>query len=193
MPSFSAPAIAAVGVGLSAAGTVASVIGSEQAAKAQSEQAAYQAQVAKNNQTIADQNAAYASEASNAQVTQAQLKQRSETGAVAAGLAANGLDINTGSPSQVRTAESEITQLNTENTEQQGALQIYGYRTSASNFGAQSGLFQQQASQAGTAGNISAVTGLLSGASSLASKWSDWQTKAGSTGLDNPAWGGAGP
>ena len=101
------------------------------------------------------------------------------TGAVGAELAANGMDINTGSPAAVRSSEAATTQLDVENTAQKAALDVYGFRTQATNFGAQSGLFQQEASQAPIAGGLAAGTTLLSGVGSLASKWSNWQRETG--------------
>ena len=172
------PVAAPVAIGLSALGTAISAIGQISAAHAQAQNASYQAQVARNNQIVANQNAAYAAQAGQAQVTQAQLKQRAEVGEVGAALAANGIDINTGSPAAVRSAEAGTTQLNTETTAQNAALQVYGFKTQATGFGAQAGLYRNEARQAPIAGAIGATGTLLSGAGSLASKWSAWQNPA---------------
>jgi hypothetical protein len=50
--------------------------------------------------------------------------------------AASGLDINTGTPRQVIASENEIGQLNTATTAQSAALNVYGYKQQATNFGA---------------------------------------------------------
>jgi len=125
----------------------------------------------------------------NAQVTASQMKQRQITSQVGADLAANGLDINTGSPSDVRTATAESGQLNTETTAQNAALQVYGYKAGASNFAGQSNLYSSQASQAPFSAAIGGGGTLLNGGGSLASKWAAWQLQSGSSG--GSAFGGA--
>lgn len=181
--------IAVVGLATSIAGLAVSTVGAVGSAISQGQQAAFQSQVAKNNQIIDQQNAAYASEAGNAQVTASQMKQRQITSQVGADLAANGLDINTGSPSDVRTATAESGQLNTETTAQNAALQVYGYKAGASNFAGQSNLYSSQASQAPFSAAIGGGGTLLNGGGSLASKWSAWQLQSGSSG--GSAFGGA--
>lgn len=170
-----------LGLAASLIGTGVSALGAINSAKAQAANASYQAQVAKNNQTIADQNAQYASQAGAAATTQAALKQRAQTAEVASEEAANGIDINSGSPRQVIASENELGQLNTATTAQNAALNVYGYKTQSTNFGAEATLQQQVASQAPTAGLISAGGTLLSGAGSLASKWANWQQNNGTT------------
>ncbi|HLX18474.1 MAG TPA: hypothetical protein VKS24_25075 [Bradyrhizobium sp.] len=163
-------ALAASGIG-----TGISAIGAINSANATAKNAAYQAQVARNNQITAARNAQYASQAGAATTTAAQLKQRSELADITAAAGASGVDINSGSPLAVRRSEAELGQLNTQNTAQNTALNIYGYRVQESNFGAQAGIEQNIAAQAPVAGAISASGTLLSGAGSLASKWLSWQ------------------
>ena len=63
MPSISLPSAAAVGAVASVAGAGISALGMIEGGEAQSREAAYNAQVARNNQTIAEQKAQYATEA----------------------------------------------------------------------------------------------------------------------------------
>lgn len=182
MADFGIGEIAAIS---SIAGAGLSAIGQINASQAASENAAYQAEVAKNNQTIAAQNAQYASKAGAAATTQAQLKQRATAGAIGAGLAASGLDINTGSPSAVRASSSELTQLDTATTAQDAALKVYGFKTQGTNYGAQSGLYSAESEQAAAAGPIAGGATLLSGFGSLASKWAPWQSSVSQPGPYN--------
>lgn len=167
--------IATAGLIVTAVGTGIGAIGAIQQGEATAANAKYQAAVARNNQIIAEQNAQYASQAGAATTTRAQLKQREVEGEVGAALGASGIDMNTGSPVAVRSATSEVKQLDTATTAQDAALKVYGFRTQGTNYGAESQLKTQEASQASTAGLISGGSTLLSGLGGLASKWSAWQ------------------
>lgn len=177
-----------------AIGAIGSVVGSitqasaaKQAAQAQEQEADYQAEVAQNNQKIAAQNAQYAAQSGEAQLQQTQLQTRSQTSAVAAALAANGLDINTGSPAQVRQGQEQIGQLEGENVKEQELVNVYGYQTQETNYAAQAGLYQLEAQNAAKAAEIAPLGSLFSGAGSLASKWSSWQTETGGSGITSAA------
>lgn len=165
-------------------GTGVQAIGAVQSAGAQQAQANYQAQVALNNQQIANQYAANAAQVGQANIQQAQLKNRANLGAIEAAQGASGLDVNSGSNVDVRAGAREIGQLNTLNTAQQAQQQVYGYRVAGVNYAAQAGLEQATAAQAPIAGAFGAGGSLLGGASSLAGNWSRYQLLAGS---NNPA------
>lgn len=173
-------AIAVPALVLSAVGTAVSAIGAISSADAQAQAASYQAQVARNNATIANQNAAYSVKAGEAQATAQGLKSRAELGSAVAGLAAGGVDVNSGSAADVQTTQREFGQLDTEQTRQNAQLQAYGYRSQSSNFTAEAALEQQKADQAPIAGAFTAAGDLLSGASSLGSKWNSWKLQSGS-------------
>ena len=154
-----------------AIGTAVSAAGALQASSAQAESSRYQAQVARNNQVAAYQNAEYATQAAAQKATDTSLKGAERLAAVRAGIAANGIDVNTGSAADVQTSQRQTGVLETENEVQKGALQAYGYRSQASNFGAQAALDSASAKNEAAAGPISAAGTLLGGASSLGSQW----------------------
>jgi hypothetical protein len=181
--------LAEAGFIASAVGTGVSALGAIGQSKAAAANASYQAQVAKNDQIIAQQNAQYASQAGAAATTRAQLKQRSEEGALGAAIAAGGIDPNTGSAKAVRSAQAETTELDTATTAQDAALRVYGFRTNATNFGAEATLREQEARQAPIAGLISGGSTLLSGWGGLSSRWRAWQDST----LDNGMFAGRGP
>ena len=169
--------MAIMGTVASVAGTGLSAIGQMNAASAAQENANYQAEVARNNQVIAEQNARYANKAGEAAITAAQLKGRAKLGALTAALGASGIDVNTGSAAKVRNSATALRQLDTETTAQDAALKVYGFRSQGVNFGAQSGLLRSQAEQSGTAGLIGGGATLLSGIGGLAPKWKAWQSE----------------
>jgi hypothetical protein len=161
--------VSLVGSGIGAIGQAS---GAQQTAQANAAAASYQAQVAANNQIIANQNAEYATQAGEQQATVEGLKNRSLAGTLRTDIAANNIDVNTGSAADVQTGQRQAGLLDVQTVRQNAALQSYGYRTQASNFGAQQGLQQLAAANDIQAGNIAATSSLLSGATSVADKFS---------------------
>ena len=182
------PALAIAATALS---TGVGILGSVESARAQSESAAYSAQVARTNETIAQQTAAAALQAGEANATAQSLRSRAILGQAIAGEAASGIDPYTGSAADVNITNRELGALNTAQTLNNAQLQAYGYRTQATSFGAQAGLEQAQSEQATQAGAIGAVGSLASGAASLGSKWAVFQAAGvpgfGGTGSPTPA------
>ena len=80
-------------------------------------------------------------------------------------MAANGVDVNTGSAVGVEAGERETSNLDAETVLNNAELTAYGYTTQASNFNA-------QAQQDVIGGDIGAAGSLLSNASSIGFKWS---------------------
>ncbi len=160
--------VAVAGLALSAISAGVGAAGAMSQAKAQSENAAYQAQVAKNNQEIAANNARYAIQAGETKAADEAIKNRAKEGAVLTGLASSGLDVNSGTPLAVEQTQREADSLGTLRVMDAAQLQAYGYRTQSTNFGAEAGLQTAQSSQATTAGDLSAAGGLIGGASSTA-------------------------
>lgn len=147
--------LALVGAGISAAGAVSGGIAAGHAAS-------YQAQVARNNATIEQQNAAYSASAGAAQAEQSGLAERSKLANLRAGEAANGLDVNSGSPAEVQESERLVGRLNTETVSNNAALQAYGYESKATSEQAQAKLDSAEAGWDPIAGGISAAGTLLS-------------------------------
>lgn len=172
-----AAAVPFIALGLGAVGTIASAEGQLQAGRAQQQAASYQAQVARNNATIANQNAAYAAQAGSEAATQESMKNAAKLSRMRAAQAANGLDVNTGSPVAVRATEAETGALDTATVSHNALLQAYGYRTQATNDTAQAGLYQNEADEAMPAADLAATGSLLGGASSLGFKWTQLNPK----------------
>lgn len=149
------------------AGTAVSAVGSIQ-------QGNYAGQVAKNNAKIATQNAAYSRQAGSEQAGITSMKGAARGADIKAGMAANGVDVNTGSNADVQIGNRETSTLDSETVLNNAELQAYGYTTQATNYEAQS-------KEDVAAGDIGAVGDILSGVSSLGSKWSTPAASAGNS------------
>lgn len=170
--------IALAGTALAATGAVVGGIEQGQAAH-------YQAQVARNNAIIEQQNAGYTASAAASQTEQEGLKERGKLAAVRAAEAANGLDVNSGSPADVQESERLIGRLDTETVSNNAALQAYGFQTRATSDEAQARLDQREATGDVLAGVVKgagiaasnptfdqSVSSLISGAPSVPDAYS---------------------
>ena len=185
--------MAVVSLGATALSAGVGAIGAEKQASAQQASANYQAQVAENNATTARQNAQYATQAAAVNAQNTDFQTRQTLGKEVAGASASGLDPTTGSPVDVRTGTGEVGRLTSLEDVQKGALTAYGYQTQATGFGAQAGLDRATGASAKQAGDIGAVSSIIGGASSFASKWSGFQNQGvfgGGGGGDAAATGG---
>lgn len=166
------PVLTAIGAGITAVSTVAGGIASRN-------QANYQAEIARNNQTIALQNAARAEQAGNIQAEAQGRKGAARLAGIKVGQAASGLDVNKGTPVDVQSGQRETNQLDTETVLNNAELHAYGYRTQAMNFDAEEKLDRAKADNAVSASLLKAAGGLLGSASSIGVKWTG-STSSGS-------------
>ena len=146
-----------------AAGAAGSVLKGVTAA----ESASYNAQVARNQAIVESQNAQHAAGATAATTEEAGLKARAEGGNVRAAVAANNLDVNTGSPADVQTSQRVIGGFNEAVTANKGAEAVYGYQTQATNEASQAILDQSQVIPDILGGVLGGVGDIAGGASNL--------------------------
>lgn len=171
------PFIAIAATGASA---ITGAIGAEKQASAEAASANYSAQVAENNNVLAQQNAKTAvAEGAVAQANQG-MKTRAAVGGIKAAQAANNIDVNSGSAVDVRSSAASTGQLNALTIRSDAARTAYGYETQGISYQAQAGLDRAQAGFAKQAGNIGAVSSLLGGASSAGNMYA----KFSSAGVD---------
>ncbi len=152
------------GAGISAAGTANSL-------EAQGANAAYQAQVAANNQKTAMQNAGMETQSGEIEASNMGLKTRAAVGQVKAKQAASGVDVNSGSAPKVRAAVSELGTLDAMTIRSNAAKKAYGYEVAASSAGAESGLLEQESRQADSAAPVAALGQFLGSASSVGGQY----------------------
>lgn len=152
-------------------------MGAQQQAGAQEASYKYQAQVARNNEVVASQNAAYASAAASNRAQAQDYKNRAVIGGLEAQMGASGLDLESGSSREVRDAARQIGRLDTQTIYSNALMEARGTQQQARNFGAQAGLDEFSASNASRAGTIAGISSLIGGASSFSDKWLRFQTR----------------
>jgi hypothetical protein len=158
-------------------GTGVSIMGSMQQASAAESSAKYQAQVARNNQIIAEQNASYARQVGQAETETSGMKTAAMVGSAVAAQGASGLDAASGSPVDVVRGTREIGRFDTLNLVRNAELRARGFDIEASNQGATAKLSDATAKQAGVAGLYSAGSSILGGASNFSDKWIKFQNE----------------
>jgi hypothetical protein len=150
------------------AGTAISAIGAISSGGQQAAEATYQSQVAANNAIIAGQNANYATAAGETTAYNTGLQERAKAGAIKAGIAAGGIDVNSGSAAQVRESQDVLGLTDVEQVRQNAALQAYGFRTQATSYEAQSQLEKQEAGYDTEAGWLKGIGSLIGGGAQFA-------------------------
>jgi len=153
-------------------GGVVSAVGAIQQGKAQSDAAKYQAQVARNNEIIALQQAAYTRQEGAAQAQRQDLKSAQMIGTQKATLGASGVDVNTGSPLEIQASQASLARLDALTVQSNAERKAWGFDVEASNQKAQQGMFYAQAANAKKAAALSAFSSLLGGFGKFAGKWS---------------------
>lgn len=167
---FDPVSLAIIGV----AGAATSAAGTYGQYQAQSKNAAYQAQVAANNAQIAKQNEELEMQAGSQQVTNNEMKTRAAVAKTKTGQAAGGIDVNSGSAVDVRSGEAETGMLDALTIRTNAARRAYGYAVQSTSDTAESGLLASESKQASEAAPFAAAGSLLSGASSVGSKYAQF-------------------
>jgi len=167
-------AVTAIGAGVSAYGSIQQ----GQAAKAA---AAYQAQVAQNNATIAGMNANAEIEKGNQQLQAAQEQASQHQGMIRAVMGAGGIDLDSGSALRNQQGMAQVDQLNQATIVSNAARSAWNYRNQGSNLDAQAGLDRMQGANAATAGYMGGFSSLLSGAGTFAKDYNSFKTSGALT------------
>lgn len=174
---ISASTLAIASLVTTAVGATVGTVSAISSASAQAGAARYQAAVARNNQTIATQNAQQAAQAGAVAGQSRDFRTRATLGAISAAQSASGVDSETGSSKEVMESAQELGRLDTSTIISNAMQTSRAYTAQGANFGAQSALDEATASNATTAGVVGAGTSLLGGASSFADKWLRYQTQ----------------
>ncbi|MGO9410037.1 MAG: hypothetical protein ACLQCB_04715 [Spirochaetia bacterium] len=145
---------------------IASVAGAGMSAYSSMQSADYNAQVARNNQTIANQNASIALQQGQQQEENKRIQTGEMVSAIGAGEAASGVNPNEGSALNVRASAAETGELDAltirYNANMQNRNDIYAGKM----YGSQAALDTSQ-------GIYGMMSSILGGASSVSNKW--WQ------------------
>ena len=129
----------------------------------------YRAQVARNNQVIANENANFAVTRGNEQAMVSQLRTGQVEGAQRAGFGASGVDVNSGSALRTQQDTARVGEIDATTIANNAKRSAWGYTNQGRNFAAEGSLDEMT----GAAG---AMRSLVGGASDFASKWSQWQS-----------------
>lgn len=164
-----ASVLAIAGIAASIGGSLIGMAGQQQGTDASRSQAHYNAAVARNSRLIAQQNARYAEQAGAVKEQAAGRRTAGVIGAQRAVAAAHGLDVNSGSPALLQEDAAALGHLDALTIRNNADREAYGYRSQATNFGAQEGLYQMEEDSLG--GWASTAGSLIGGASGVADKW----------------------
>ncbi|HEY4171341.1 MAG TPA: hypothetical protein VGM96_31405 [Reyranella sp.] len=149
-----------------------SIAQQSQQASAQAGMANYQAQVARNNQMVAEWNARRALQQGQVDEQNQRLKSASLLGSQRAALASQGGDVNSGSPLDIQADTARAGEYDAQTIRNNAALKAYGYRVQAANTGAEANLDDFKAGNAMASLPYGIGSSLLGGAKSLAGTFS---------------------
>ncbi len=159
---------------------VASAAGAGMSAYSQYQSAQYNAQVARNNQAIMNQNASIALQQGTVNEENQRLKTGAAMGAMESQQSASGINPNEGSALNMRASLAETGELDALTVKYNANMQNWNYRNAADSYGAQASLDQSQAAW-GVAGSI------LGGASNVSNKWLQFNQMGVMGGGGNPS------
>lgn len=160
-----------VSMGMSAAGGLLGAGSAKQSAAAESRMYDYKAGIALQNKRIEEQNRDYAFKVGEQEAGRYGIKARQNIGSIKAAQSGTGLDVNTGTAAQVRESAHDIAAMDMATIRQNAARQAYGYSVKAWEAGQEARLYGMASENAKAAGKTNAIASLLSGATSVSSKW----------------------
>lgn len=154
---------------------VTSAYGSYQQGKANQAMYNYQAQVAQNNQTIANQYANYETQKGQVLEQQKRIETGEREGAIRAAVGASGLRIDSGSPLRLQEDTARLGELDAQTIRANANAAAYGYKVQGMNFAAQASLDETAASNASRFGALGAFSSIIGGASQFGSQWATFK------------------
>lgn len=161
-----------------AASVVSGVVGAGGAimqGQAQAKQAKYQSAVERNNAKIAGWQADDATKRGQIEEQRQRLATARLRGAQRAGMAANGVEIDSGSPLDILMDTQQLGELDALTIRSNAEREAYGFRSQQGNLMAQAGLTQMAGRNAQTAGYISAGSTLLSSAATTGDRYATYK------------------
>lgn len=173
MGQFS-PAISFIGSAIGA-------YGEYEQGQAEAGAAHYNAAISRQNAAISRKNAEIAEQSGEAQIGIQGQRTKAAIASTTANQAASGVDVSSGSFTDVRSSERELGEMDALAIRTNAAREAYGYRNKATSEEAQSTLGEFEAKNAATMGVIKAGSTLLSGGGSAVSQYQKYQLAAGST------------
>jgi hypothetical protein len=173
--------LATIGMVGAGAGGVMGALSSIMGGDSQSSMYRYKAGIARQNAQIAKQNADYARKVGEVEAQRKGMETRFEIGQQKVGQAASGLDVNTGSAERVRDSTQAIGAHDQAVIRANSARKAYGYEVEGAQAEAESGMMEAASTSSKKAGYLGAVSSILGGATSVASKWLQYKQNFGSS------------
>lgn len=163
--------LASIAIGASAASAIVGAAGALYTGFANAQAYKYQAGVAEVNQRIAKSNAEFSRSVGESKAETSGLKTRAMVGETIAKQGSSGFRAGEGSGEKVLESEHMLGEAEQDTVRSNAARAAYGHEVEAINFGAQSALYKNAATTSEISGGINATSSLLGGASSVSSKW----------------------
>lgn len=170
---LSAATLSQIGTGATVLGGVTGAVSKLFGGKAQSDMYQYQAGMAEINRQIKVRDAAYTRHAGELDAQRVGMKERFEEGQTKVLQSGRGLDVNTGSPADVRESMGDIGRQDQATIRASAARKAYGFDVEAEKYAAQGSMMRTAAKKAKTSAGIEAMGSLLGAATGVASKWLD--------------------
>ena len=166
---------------LMAFGTVLNSLGQIKEGQAQAEAARYQARVARNNEIIARQKAEDARERGEIEQRQIAIRTGQEIGSARAALAANNVQVDTGTAANLVEDIRGFGRLDELTAANNAEREAIGFEQQADQFAGDEEVFRESARQSTNQGFLSAATTLVSGGGRVAGKWYDFSRESDTT------------
>lgn len=167
--------IAIASLAMTAAAGGVSAYGAVQQGKAAEGQADYQAAVGRNNAIIAERQARDAEERGAAEETAQRRQTAALMGKQKAGMAANGLDLSSGSPLDILGDTAQFGELDALTVRSNAAREAYGYRNQGAQFTSDAAAQKIAGKNAKSASYISAGSTILTSASQMGGNWATYK------------------
>lgn len=156
---------------LSMGGTGLSLFGDAFKGIASSNMYKYQGGIARMKENIANQNADYAIYAGDREAQRYGMKAAHQFGKIVTAQAASNIDVNRGSNVRVQEGQRAITRMDIDQIGQNAARKAYGHKIEAASESAKAKAYDMAADNALMAGGINMGSTLLTGATSVHSRW----------------------
>lgn len=163
--------VAIASMAMSVGSSLLGAAGAKRQGEAQAQTLAYQAGVAEMRKKVALQNRDYALAAGETEAQSFGLRARNTMGKIRAAQAASGMDVGSGSAVEVQKGQQKVTDIDMAQIRNNAARKAYGYSVDAAGEEAQANLYRMGESNVREAIPYNVASSLLSGATSVSSKW----------------------
>lgn len=168
------PILSLIGKGI---GTVAGVVGALQTSRAAREQANYQAEIARNNQILANRAAKETEQRGEREEYIQRLRTRQAIGKQKVAFASNGVLVDAGSAATAVADTAQFGELDALTIRDNAAREAARWRAQGMNFASEAELAKMRAKAAKSEGFGQAFSTALTGAASVADKWYQYKSE----------------